>query len=173
MKINLLPLARQRQPFPYRAILIAVVCVLCVAAPVTAYSYRLLQNVQSLRNEVAGLKARSDALGTLEPLLLEYARLEQELRRVRGEAVPENVKLVPFLDELARLLPDRVFVTDLSIDETGMRLSGVTPSYALAAEFLRVLAGSDLFAEPVLSVLQADDLGHRFELTVEIRAGEQ
>jgi Tfp pilus assembly protein PilN len=132
-----------------------------------------MRNVQSLRNEVAGLKARADALGPLEPLLLEYARLEQELRRVRGEAVPENVKLVPFLDELARLLPDRVFVTDLSIDEAGLRLRGVTPSYALAAEFLRVLAGSALFEGPVLSVLQADAAGYSFELTVEIRAGER
>ena len=171
MKINLLPLARQRQPYRYRALLLAAFGLLCVAAPLVYYSFELVAGVERLRTERGALAARVQELTPLNPLLQEFAALEQELRRVKGEAVPAPAKLVPFLDEIARLLPDRVFVEALSIDEEQVSLRGLTPTYALAAEFLRVLAGSPLFTGPVLSVLHMDADGHRFEITIEIRAG--
>ena len=171
MKINLLPLARQRQPYRYRAILLVALGLLCLAAPVIYYSYMLMESVARLREESAALTTRVDELSPLSPLLQEFAGLEQELRRVKGEAVPAPTKLVPFLDEIARLLPDRVFIDELAINDTQVSLRGLTPTYALAAEFLRVLAGSPLFTNPALSVLLADAEGHRFEITFDFRAG--
>ncbi|MBT9134466.1 MAG: hypothetical protein DDT38_01200 [Firmicutes bacterium] len=170
MKINLLPLARQRQPHRYRAIALLALGVLCVSAPLVYYSYQQRQGLESLRNEEARLIARVAALSPLDPLLQEYVSLEQELARIKGEAVPTQAKLVPFLDEVARLLPDRVFVEELALEEARLSLRGVTPTYALAAEFLRVLAGSELFADPVLSVLHRGDAGYSFDIAVELRA---
>ncbi|MBT9154762.1 MAG: hypothetical protein DDT39_01441 [Firmicutes bacterium] len=67
-------------------------------------------------------------------------------------------------------MPDRVFVEELALEEARLSLRGVTPTYALAAEFLRVLAGSELFADPVLSVLHRGDAGYSFDIAVELRA---
>ncbi|MBT9176423.1 MAG: hypothetical protein DDT20_00742 [Firmicutes bacterium] len=170
MKINLLPLARQRQPHRYRAFALLAIGVLCVSAPLVYYSYQLRQGLERLRHEVASLETRVAALSPLDPLLQEYVSLERELARIKGEVVPKHAKLVPFLDEVARLLPDRVFVEELALEEARLSLRGVTPTYALAAEFLRVLAGSEFFANPALSVLQQGDAGHSFEITVELRA---
>lgn len=169
MKINLLPPEMQKRKGRYKRTLLGFLAVLCLLVPVIYYSHSLVKAVESLTNRHSAIEARALKLTALEALLKEKAGLEQELRRIEGEPMPEQVLLVKYLDEIARLLPDSLYVTELSIAESSVFIKGVTPSYALAAEFLRVLAGSSLFESPSLGFLKSDTGGHVFEIAVQIR----
>lgn len=162
----------QKRHGRYRKSLLGVLGAICLLVPVVYYSYGLVKSVESLLSQRTGMQAQVAKLMSLEALLKEKTSLEQELRRIEGQPIPEQVRLVRYLDEIARLLPDSLYVTELNVAESSVFIRGVTPSYALAAEFLRVLAGSYLFENPSLGFLKSDTGGHVFEITVQIRRGK-
>lgn len=171
MKINLLPLERRTQPTRYRNVALLVCSLLCVVGALSYYTYSLVLDITELRAEKDSLATAVSALAPIDALLKEDARLRQELVRLQGEAGPQATKIMPYVDELARLLPDTVALSELSVDSSRMSLRGETPSYALAAALLKWLEGSDVFADPVLSGLQASPNGYRFEVVVETKVG--
>jgi len=168
LKVNLLPLDRRKNFKPHWAAL-AVFLGLALLTPLWYYSYSFQNQVKLLDERQTDLKARTEALQPLDDLLRERALLEQELQRIKGQPLPVKTGMVQLLDEIARLLPDNLFVTSLSVSDSFVLLEGVTPSYALAAEFLKVLAGSELFEAPSLGFLRRDTGGHTFTVTARIR----
>jgi len=147
----------------------AILSVFILLASLWYYSHWLANQIELLAEQQTQMENRATQLQPLETLLEERAALEQELQRIKGQPLPEQVGMVQFLDEIARLLPDNLFVMSLSIDGSLVLLEGVTPSYALAAEFLNALAGSDLFESPSLGFLRRATGGHTFTVTVKIR----
>ncbi|KAF0197439.1 MAG: hypothetical protein FD169_421 [Bacillota bacterium] len=170
MKINLLPQELQQRPRRSKTTLIILLSIICAVVPLALYSLNLVTTVETLSSQRNALEARATKLLPLDGLLRERAALEQELRRIEGEPIPGQTRLLVYLDELARLMPDSLFISDLSLDETRFTVRGVTPTYALSAEFLKLLAGSEVFSAPTLSFLNSETGGHGFEITVQIRA---
>jgi len=168
VKINLLP-SEKRKNFRSHRTLFAILAVLIVLAPLFYYSYWFASRVELLVEQRTQMEVRVTKLQPIEILLKEKATLVQQLEGIKGQPLPVEAGKVQYLNEIARLLPDTLFITSLSLDDSMVLLEGVTPSYALAAEFLKVLAGSKLFESPSLDYLRRDAGKHAFALTVKIR----
>ena len=90
-----------------------------------------------------------------------------------GEALGTQGGMLPtvYLNEVARLVPAQIVLSELSIDKDRLYFRGTTQSYATAALLMEYIAGSDLLAEPMIAYLSSEQSGYRFELTAQIRAG--
>jgi type IV pilus assembly protein PilN len=80
-------------------------------------------------------KAKAQILGRLEII--------QNLQRSRPE-------MVHVLDEMVRVLPEEVFLTNLSRSGESLQVTGIARSNNLVSDFMRNLRDSEWFGEPVL-----------------------
>lgn len=170
MKVNLLP--KEMQPTHNKRTRLVVVSLLSVAviAAASYYGFALHSTLVSLQNEEAALKTRLVELEPIAVLLSEKARLNNELAALE-ETLGTQGGMLPtvYLSEVARLVPDQVVLSELSIDKDRLYFRGTTPSYATAALLMEYIAGSDLLAEPMIVYLSSEQSGYRFELTAQIR----
>src|SRR5690606_633380 len=82
--------------------------------------------------------------------------------------------IVRYFDELARAIPDGVWITAVDRKGNTLTIDGVAESYNRVASFMRNLEASDWYASPNLSSVQAaPDQGEdasTFKMTVETSA---
>ena len=74
--------------------------------------------------------------------LQQRVALIEDLRK--GQGAP-----VRMLDEISRALPDRLWLTQLAQDATGVKIDGKTTSLTSLSDFVGNLEGSGYFARPV------------------------
>lgn len=105
--------------------------------------------------------------------LLDRMKVIQELQGNR----PIIVRL---LDQLVRTVPDGVFYTSLSSDESSIRIQGIAESNNRVSSLMRRLNASDWFTDPnlegVTANLQFGDQANNFNMTVKLElpsAGEE
>lgn len=89
----------------------------------------------------------------------EFAKMRPRLEEIRKRAslleaarrqAGSNAALLRFLKNLSREAPDKVFLNELAWEEDGLRLRGMSPSYAGVTGTIEVLAGFDFLVTPRL-----------------------
>lgn len=176
IRINLLPYRQLKKAHQQRlfAILAAVAVVGGLAAVVLGQVF--IMNAQSsqdrrnafLREEIAKLDKQIAEIKLLKEKtqdLLARKNVVESLQSNRGEAVH-------LFDELARRLPDGLYLK--SVKQTGdkVALSGYAQSSARVSTFMRALEEAALFEEPVLVEVKAAQVGplrvNEFALNVKL-----
>ncbi|MBV8621443.1 MAG: PilN domain-containing protein [Curvibacter sp.] len=161
--INLLPhreAARQKRKEAFNAALVAslVVGALLVALIYLVYESRIAD--QQARNEV--LKSE---IKKVEAQIKEIATIEEEITalKARQKAVEDlqsdRNAPVYLLNELAKQLPDGVYVTSMKQDGASILVQGVAQSNQRVSEVLSNFSGgSKWFARPELVEIQAGNI---------------
>ena len=162
-RLNLLPWRELRRKERDRQLLAVAVSTWALMVLIVLYAYLhvdALKDNQVKRNEF---------------LLQEIARVEQEIKEIAGlrkqrEALitrmnviyqlqADRIQVVHVFDELARKLPEGVYLTALKYSGSNISLQGVARSNARVSAFMRNLSGSDWFADPELEVINVKDKG--------------
>ena len=177
-RINLLPWREARRKQKQRNfILLLLAGGLVAALAVTLWQLQIDQLIanqearnQYLQGEIARLKKAEAEIKELEKVrvrLLSRLEIIQNLQTSR----PGMVKV---LDALPRLLPDNVYLLSLKSDGAQLTVKGIANSNNAISAFMRNLAESAEFGEPVLTVVENRDLNDIrasvFELSVKLDA---
>jgi type IV pilus assembly protein PilN len=177
-KINLLPwrqVYREEKKREFLGIIFGVGLVAVFGAYLWVSSVESAIENQNARNqllnqEIAKLDAQVKEISEIKKVrddLLARIKVITDLEGTRPV-------IVRYFDELARAIPDGVWIT--SVDRKGnvMTIEGVAESYNRVASFMRNLESSDWYASPNLSSVQAaPDEGEdasKFKMTVETSA---
>ena len=152
--------------FPVRlAAGIAALIVALSASAMTLDIIRLQTALTELRAETSRAKAAADAArqvnGRAEAVLADADRLLRSHR----EAVPRTV----VIEELSRILPDNVWLTELRIEGGVVEVSGYAPA---AAGLVPILGRSSVLEDPALTAsvtYDAREGRERFSLRARVR----
>jgi Tfp pilus assembly protein PilN len=141
LRTNLMPDERRPRPFPWplavTACLAAVALLLALAIPA----------VTMLRNE-RRLAALDAAIAELAPRVREAEQLAGAVDRGRREAEilgsfeAQHLRMLPVLRELTELLPQDVWLTNLSADRKGIELAGFANA---ASQLIPLLEATSTF----------------------------
>ncbi len=163
IRINLLPHRQQKRLLQQRlmallAIFIALAALLVVYAGQVviddAKHYQSQRN-DLLRQEIAALNRQIDEIRTLKDktkALLERKAVVESLQANRYE-------IVRLFDQLARKMPEGVYLTSLKQAGNSVTLQGVAQSNAWVSNLMRNLDESPLFASPNLIEVRSTQLG--------------
>lgn len=162
-RLNLLPWRETRRKEQDRQLLMFAGMFWTLMALIVLYGYL---HVSALRDDQAKRN---------EYLQQEIARVEQEIKEIadlrkQREALiarmsviyqlqADRIQVVHVFDELARKLPEGVYLTSFKHSGASVSLQGVAQSNARVSAFMRNLAGSDWFADPELEVVTVRDKG--------------
>lgn len=126
-----------------------------------------------LRGEIARLKkaeAEIKELDKVKSRLLSRLEIIQNLQASR----PGMVKV---FDALPRLLPEAMYLTSVKNEGNRLALKGVARSNNVISNFMRNLAESAEFGEPVLRVVETEEINDieasTFELAVNLKMQSQ
>ena len=122
-----------------------------------------------LRGEITALKKAAEELAELQKTksrLIERITVIEKLQTSR----PGMVRM---LDELVRLLPEDIFLTSFKTADNRVTLNGTARSDLIISNFMRSIMASPLFGEPVLQVIQTQDVNNVqarvFELNIPLK----
>jgi len=158
-RINLLPwraeLRKQRQKDFVAAILLGIVVTVALFLVVRSHisgkiDYQTRRN-QFLESEIATLDQKIKEILDLETKkkhLLARMDVIQQLQMSR----PEVVHLI---DELARTIPDGVYLTDLTQTDKSLTMNGYAQSNARVSAYMRNLDASDWLKESEIVKIEA------------------
>ncbi len=177
-KINLLPWRQVYREEKKREFLGIIACVGLVAA-FAAYLW-----VSSVQSAIENQNARNQLLDQEIKKLDAQVKEISEIKKVRDDLLArikvitdlEGTRpvIVRYFDELARAIPDGVWVNLVERKGNVVTIAGVAESYNRVASFMRNLEASDWYASPNLSSVQAaPDEGEdasTFKMTVETSA---
>ncbi len=106
---------------------------------------------EAIRGEESGAQQATSARSQLQTLEARRAviaqRLELLVRLRQAQAMPSGL-----IDEIARSVPDRLWLTELTQHGTEITLSGQTTSLTCVADFVRRLESGGWFATPIRMV---------------------
>jgi type IV pilus assembly protein PilN len=157
-QINLLPWRQQQRAqrqrefglFALGAVMAALAVALFTSWGVSAAIDRQRQRNELLKTEIANLdKQITEILGLEAQRARLLARMEiiQRLQRSRPE-------VVHVLDQLARTLPDGVYLTAVRQTDKRLELKGVAQSSTRVSTFMRNIEGSAWLSDPQLQVVE-------------------
>ncbi|SDX95193.1 PilN domain-containing protein [Nitrosomonas sp. Nm33] len=176
IRINLLPhrefkrKARQQQ----FAILAGVACVLGILI-IWAGHEAILGKIeyQNRRNQYL-----QSQIAILDKQIAEIKKIKQQLQEVlaRKEVVEtlqvNRTNVVHILDQLARLMPDGVYLKSLKQTDQHIHLSGYAQSNAWVSTLMRNLDASPIFESPLLIEIKAVNVNNmrmnEFDLNVRL-----
>ncbi len=175
VRINLLPYRQMRRARAQRLFVLFAVLVAGVGVAIVLLAQFLLTRQLShqdarnafLKTEIAGLERRIAEINELKEKtkgLLAKKDVVESLQLNRGESVQL------FL-EVARQLPEGLFLKSLKQRGEGLELVGYAQSSARVSTYMRALDESPLFRDPVLVEVKSAQLGNlranEFALTVQ------
>ena len=171
--INLLPWREEQREQRKNEffILLAGAAVFAVIIGFLWASWReVLIDAQVARNQIL-----QDEIAVLEQQVAQITKLKKEkvemidrMAVIKGLQTnrPEIVKL---FDQLARVIPDGVYLTELDVKAQAMSMKGKAESNNRISTFMRELNKSDKFSAPNLTVVNADrelgEQGSKFTMT--------
>lgn len=157
IRINLLAVEREQKKRPSllatQKVAIAGSAILAAAALFLGWRFvSLRQESARVDAEIKAAQLETQRLRTvLQDVQNFEARKQQLQQRValieelrKGQSGP-----VRMLDEISRALPDRLWLTTLTQDATGVKLEGRTTSLTALSDFVGNLENSGYFARPV------------------------
>ena len=131
------------------AFLVAFVGYLMMDSMVSAQDARN----QKLKNEIAELDKQIEKINSLEADKARFiARMEviEKLQRSRPE-------IVHIFDEIAKQLPDGVYLTGITQTGTRLKFEGVAQSSTRVSAFMRNIDGSSYLKNPELEIVKTND----------------
>lgn len=176
IRINLLPhrqLKRERQTRQFTGLLGASV-VFAAAAVLGAHLYIAEEQAQQtrrndfLRQEINALDKKLAEIKSLK------GKLQTLIARKKAVESLQTNRTVPvhILDELARRLPDGMYLRSLKLADKTVSIQGYAQSSALVSTYMRNLDDSAWFENPVLVEVKAATLNNArsndFSLTVTV-----
>lgn len=185
IRINLLPREGKAQRKPAISLkvgdLVLPVVVLAAAGLViagTAVSQRM--RIATLQKEIADVEAQSRALAPqierVQRLAQERAELDLRLGII-NRLEQGRTQSVRLMDELARCVPDHLWLTSATQDAGGtLALEGVTFSNLVVSDYMSRLERSPMFAQVELGVAERGTVGDRdvvkFRVTCKVTPDE-
>jgi len=180
-RINLLPWREARRAQRQRELIGMLVAAALVGIGIvfgvyTEIAHRIQYQQERnnyLRDEIAQLKKAAEEIQELQKVksrLVDRLNVVQKLQTVR----PGMVRM---LDELARLVPQDIYITSFKAATNQVTLSGVARSDNIISEFMRDLKNSPshLFGEPTLQVIETRSVNNVqarvFDLTIPLKLG--
>jgi type IV pilus assembly protein PilN len=181
IRINLLPReekAQRKAPISFKAGELLVPLAVVVAAALVMMGTALSQSsrIGSLEKSIARIDAESRALAPqierVNRLAQERAELDLRLGII-GKLEKGRTGSVRIMDELARCIPDHLWLTSAQQDAgTTLNLEGVTLSNLVVSDFMSRLERSPMFAGVELGVAERGKLtGNdvvKFRLTCQV-----
>jgi len=181
IRINLLPReekAQRRAPVSFKAGELLIPVAVVVAALLVMLGTSLSQGarVTSLQKSIDQVDAESRALAPqierVNRLAQERAELDLRLGII-AKLEKGRTLSVEMLDELARCVPDHMWLTQAAQDAgTSVSLEGVTMSNLVVSDFMSRLERSPMFAGVTLGVAERGKVANRdvvkFKLTCEV-----
>jgi len=162
-RINLLPWRemRRRQQDRQLLTLAAAAWIVMAAVVINAYLYvGALIEVQERRN-----KFLEDETVKVEQEIKEIAELKKQRQdliarmNVIYQLQGDRTGMVRMFDELARKLPEGVYLTSLKTTSGGVSLRGVAQSNARVSALMRNLDASSWFSTPELEIINVREKG--------------
>lgn len=179
-RINLLPwraeLRKQQQKDFAAAILLGLALTaaifLTVRSQIAAQIEYQTQRNQFLASEIAILDGKIKEIQDLETKkkrLLAKMEIIQQLQSSRPE-------IVHLFDEIARTVPEGVFLNDMTQSDKSLTLNGFAQSNARVSAYMRSLEASPWLKDPVLNIIEAKDPGKdtkkgRSRFTLQVKQG--
>ncbi|MBD3647855.1 MAG: PilN domain-containing protein [Pseudomonadales bacterium] len=174
IKINLLPWREELREEKKKEFLNVLVGVLLLAGVIVFGIDRYYNNwidTQKARN-----KFLTDEISVLEERIAEIKLLQQKRNellsrmKVIQDLQGNRPVIVRVFDELARQLADRVFFTQLQLQNKELKIQGVAESNNRISSQLRNFDESEWFADPNVTEIRADPSygpqASRFQLSV-------
>jgi pilus assembly protein HofN len=173
-QVNLLPwrMRAQRQRYDFWLRLFGMQLLVVLAIPITALLL-LHGQQQQLENTVQGLTQRQQTLTEriqqTQQMMTKLARLTaEETRRQQNER--HNRRYLDFLQQLAAIVPDELWLTALDENANGLSLRGISGHYPAIALFEQRLAALPVLQDHHLAeVVQHQSGGLAFTLTARWR----
>lgn len=160
IKVNLLPHRQIRRAERQREFGLLAALVAVAAAAVLFLSWTYLHNkIQSQQSRNARLQAEIDQL---DKEIVVIGSLKQQIQQVlERKQIVENLQsdrnqAVMILDELARQLPEGVYLRNIKQLNDEVELKGVADTNARVATLVHNLADSALLQNPNLVEIKAD-----------------
>lgn len=181
-RINLLPwraeLRKQQQKDFAVAILLGLTLTAAIFLLVRTQIASHIEN-QTLRNqflesEIATLDRKIKEIQDLETKkkrLLAKMEIIQQLQSSRPE-------IVHLFDEIARTVPEGVFLNDLTQAEKNLTINGFAQSNARVSAYMRGLEASPWLKDPLLTIIEAKESGKeskkgRSRFTLQVKQGTE
>ncbi|MEJ1966156.1 MAG: PilN domain-containing protein [Gammaproteobacteria bacterium] len=169
-RINLLPWRNEERKERKLAFFVAIGGATLAAAVAAFAAYLLLNSMidgqiernARLRTEIKLLDKQIEEINNLESSKQKYiARMEiiEKLQRSRPE-------IVHLFDEIARQLPEGVYLTGVKQTDKRLKFDGVAQSSTRVSAFMRNIDASDWLRNPELEVVQSanQSVGSSFTL---------
>ena len=159
-RINLLPWRDEERKERKLKFLVALAGSAIAACLVAGVGYMMMDSMVSaqdarnnrLKEEIAYLDKQIEKINSLEADKARFiARMDviEKLQRSRPE-------IVHIFDEIARQLPDGVYLTAISQNGTRLRFEGVAQSSTRVSAFMRNIDGSNYLKNPELEIVQTN-----------------
>lgn len=170
-RINLLPWRDEERKERKLKFLVALGAAAIAALAVTGVGYMMMDSMISaqegrnsrLKAEIIELDKQIEKINSLEADKARFiARMDviEKLQRSRPE-------IVHVFDEIAKQLPDGVYLTGLSQNGTRLKFEGVAQSSTRVSAFMRNIDGSSYLKNPELDIVETkknDAVGASFIL---------
>ncbi len=162
-RINLLPWRDEERKERKLKFLVALGGSAIAACLVAGVGYMMMDSMvsaqdarnQKLKEEIAYLDKQIEKINSLEADKARFiARMEviEKLQRSRPE-------IVHIFDEIAKQLPDGVYLTAISQNGTRLKFEGVAQSSTRVSTFMRNIDGSNYLKNPELEIVQTNNGG--------------
>ncbi len=162
-RINLLPWRDEERKERKLKFLVALGGSAIAACLVAGVGYMMMDSMvgaqdarnQKLKEEIAYLDKQIEKINSLEADKARFiARMEviEKLQRSRPE-------IVHIFDEIAKQLPDGVYLTAITQNGTRLRFEGVAQSSTRVSTFMRNIDGSNYLKNPELEIVQTNERG--------------
>lgn len=159
-KINLLPWRQERRAEQQKQLLsITGLSVVLVLLVIVAIHLEIARQINSqykrnnyIRQEIGKVETQLTEIRNLEKSktqLLDRMKIIQQLQQNRPE-------VVHLFDEIARQIPEGVFLLNLKQTGKQLRIEGMAQSNARVSDFMRNISSSEWMSNPKLDVIEAD-----------------
>mgnify|MGYP000969667988 FL=1 len=181
-RINLLPWREARRAQRRRVLVSMLVAAALTAMGIIFLVYMEINNRieyqqernNYLRGEIARLKKAAEELQELQKTksrLVDRLNVIQKLQTSRPG-------MVQMLDQLVRLVPQDIYLTEFKTTSAQVTLRGIAKSDNVISDFMRAIRDAKLFGEPALQVIETRNVNsvqaRVFDLIVPLKLeGEQ
>ncbi|MEW5771025.1 MAG: PilN domain-containing protein [Pseudomonadota bacterium] len=180
IRINLLPHRQMRRAQAQRLFSAMAIVSGALAVAVVAAGQYWISNAQAQQERRNGFLR--EEIAKLDKQIAEIAQLKQKMQDLldRKEVVESlqvnRAEAVHLFDELARRVPEGLYLKNVKQTGDGFVIIGLAQSSARVSTFMRELSASSLFLEPTLVEVRATQVGNQrlneFTLNVQIERAE-
>ncbi|MFL6550178.1 MAG: PilN domain-containing protein, partial [Povalibacter sp.] len=172
-RINLVPWREAERKEKRQEFAVGAVGALVLAAAI-AFTVNL-QMSSAIDHQNERNQYLKDEIGKLDKQIAEILDLEQQKQRLlaRMQVIEQlersRAEVVHLFDELARTLPDGIYLTSIKQNDRKVQIQGVTQSSTRVSSYMRNIDSSSWLADPALEILETkgnDESGANFTLNV-------